>query len=380
MRKSYKYRIYPTRAQVTKLEATIDVCAELYNAALQERREAYRLERKSIGYLDQQNQLPEIKSIREDFALVHSQVLQDVLRRLDKAFQAFFRRVKSGEQAGFPRFRARHRYNSFTYPQSGFRVEGHHLKLSRIGNIHIKLHRPIEGAIKTCCVRREPTGKWYVSFSCETPQPEPLPESGAQVGIDVGLETFAYLSTGERLDNPRFFRHEEKSLAQAGRNLSKQEKGTPERAKRRKVVSRVHERIKFKRHNFTHQEACKIVNRFGVITVEDVHVKRMVHNRCLSKSIMDAAWSGFADCLLFKAENAGRKYAAINPAYTSQDCSRCAHREKMPLACRVYKCPCCHLEINRDLNASLNILRHGLVSLGIQSVEAASNRFGLVAE
>jgi putative transposase len=343
---------------------------------LEQRKNTYEESGKSLSLYTQINNFAALKQERESLKTVHSQVLQNVAVRLDLAFKAFFRRVKAGEVPGYPRFRGFNRYDSFCYPQSGFKVEGHHLKLSKIGNLHIKLHRPIEGKIKTCCLRRSSTGKWYASFACEIEDPQPLPESLEQVGIDVGLTTFAYLSTDERIENPRFFRKEERALTKAQRRLSKEEKGTPERAKRRKPVSRVHERIKFKRHNFTHQESRKIVNRFGVICVEDLSVNRMMHNRCLSKSIADAAWSGFSSCLSFKAENAGRRYVAINPAYTSQDCSRCGHRQKMPLEKRKYVCPCCHLEINRDLNAAKNILAHGLVSIGIQSVEAPAFTHG----
>jgi putative transposase len=211
--------------------------------------------------------------------------------------------------------------------------------------------------------------KWYASFSVEC-EPERLPECQEQVGIDVGLKTFATLSTAEEIVNPRFFRKEEKALAKVQRKLSSLAKGTPERRKHRKVVARVHERIKFRRDNFTHQQSRSIVDRFGLIAVEDLHVKRMAHNHCLAKSIHDASWSEFFSKLSCKAEEAGRKYVAVNPAYTSQDCGRCHHRQVMPLSERTYHCPCCLLSIDRDLNASKNILAVGLHSLGIQSVEA----------
>jgi putative transposase len=167
--RSYKFRIFPTRAQVKMLERTLDICCELYNAALQERREAWRINRESVNYHAQAIQLPEIKAIRPELGMVHSQVLQDVLRRLDKAFDAFFRRVKSGDKAGFPRFRARARYDSFTYPQGppkgGFNIKNGKLQLSKIGMVKIKLHRPIEGRIKTLTITRNSTGKWFACFS-----------------------------------------------------------------------------------------------------------------------------------------------------------------------------------------------------------------------
>jgi len=240
--KTYKYRIYPSCAQVTALERTLGFCCELYNAGLQERRDAWRIAHKSISYKDQQNQLPEIKSIRPELGIVHSQVLQDVLRRLDKAFDAFFRRAKAGEKPGFPRFRARARYDSFTYLQSGFAIESGKLRLSKIGKVKIKLHRPIEGKIKTLTVTHTSTGKWFACFVVEC-EPEPLPKSADAVGIDMGLKSFAMLSTGEVIPNSKFFRTDEKRLAKAQKKLSAVTKGTPERRKRRKIAARVHERI-----------------------------------------------------------------------------------------------------------------------------------------
>jgi len=229
-------------------------------------------------------------------------------------------------------------------------------------------HRPLKGKIKTLTIRRSLTGKWYACFSCEV-EPERLPELASQVGIDVGLKTFATLSTGEEIANPRFFRKEEQALAKVQRKHSKLEKGTPQRRKHRKVVARVHERIAWRRDNFTHQESRQIVDRFGVICVEDLQVNRMTHNHCLAKSIADASWSAFFAQLSCKAEEAGRQFVKVNPAYTSQICSRCGHRKIMPLDVRVFDCPCCPVHLDRDLNAALNIRGLGLQALGL-SVEA----------
>jgi putative transposase len=230
-------------------------------------------------------------------------------------------------------------------------------------------HRPIKGKIKTCTIKRASTDKWYVTFSVEC-EPERLEPVATPVGIDVGLKTFAALSTGEEIDNPRFFRKEEKALAKVQRKHSKLAKGSPERKKHRKAVARVHERIKFRRENFTHQNSRQIVDRFGVICVEDLHVNRMTHTHCLAKSIADASWSAFFGQLRSKAEEAGRQFIKVNPAYTSQTCSHCKHRQKMPLSERIFDCPCCHVQLDRDLNAALNIRTLGLQSLGTQSVEA----------
>ena len=192
------------------------------------------------------------------------------------------------------------------------------------------------------------------------------------VGVDVGLEKFATLSTGETIDNPRFFRRVEKDLARAQRRLSEQPKGTPERARRRKIVARIHERIANRRKNFAHQESRKLVNRFGLIVFEDLSITRMIKNHCLAKSIADAAWNQLATYTRYKAEDAGRAYIEIDPRGTSQRCSRCGAVVKKSLSIRVHQCPHCGLEIDRDLNAAYNILRLGLQSQGLRPQEAPS--------
>ena len=365
MLKSLKYRIRPTRKQERLLQQTLDECRWLYNHFLEQRKTAWEEQQKSINYHAQAVLIPKLKQERRSLTEVHSQVLQNVAIRIDLAFKAFFRRVKAGENPGYPRFCGKHRYNSFTFPQvpSGCRIIEGVLQLSKIGHIRITLHRPIEGAIKTCTLRRTSTGKWFACFSCEV-TPQALENNTQFIGVDVGLESFATLSTGEHVANPRFFRRDEKDLARAQRKLSKAEKGTPKRAKSRKVVARIHERIANRRRNFTHQEARKLVNRFGTIAIEDLSVNQMGHNHCLAKSITDAAWSQFAQHLSYKAECAGRTLVKVNPAYTSQDCHRCGHRQTKKLSDRIHRCSCCGLEMHRDHNAALNILALGLQSLG----------------
>ena len=371
MRKTFLYRINPTKAQATRLSKNLEECRWVYNQLLAQR-EAYWTEAGiAVSMYAQHQYLPFLKEDRPSLRCVHSQVLQNVSERLDLAFQAFFRRVKSGDNPGYPRFRGYGRYDSITYPQygNGAKISGSQLQLSKIGNVPIILHRPLEGTPKTVTIRRSSTGKWYATISCEW-EPTPLPGCPNQVGIDVGLASFATCSDDEVIDNPRFFRTEERALAKVQRKHAKLEKGSPARRKHRKVVARVHERIKFRRHNFTHQHSRKIVNHNGLIAVEDLSINKMLHNHCLAKSISDAAWASFSQLLSVKAAWAGRKYIAVNPAYTSQTCSQCGHRQKIPLSERVFDCPCCCLHIDRDLNASLNILALGLQSIGTQSVEA----------
>ncbi|MBE3557634.1 MAG: IS200/IS605 family element transposase accessory protein TnpB [Ktedonobacteraceae bacterium] len=362
MMKNVQYRIYPTKNQLKKLEATLEECRWLYNHLLAKRKELYEQTGKSLSLFQQQASYPRLKEQRPSLSGVHSQVLQNVAVRVDLAFKAFFRRCKAGEKPGYPRFKGKGRYDSITYPQSGFSLtHDQRLCLSKIGSLKMVYHREIRGTIKTCTIHHSSTGKWYVTFSCEV-EPQRLPENMAAVGIDVGLKTFATLSDGTEIANPRFFHQEEKALAKVQRKHARLAKGSAERRKHRKAVARVHERIKFRRENFTHQQSRKIVTAYGFIAVEDLHVNRMVHHHCLAKSIADASWSAFFAQLSAKAEEAGRQFVKVNPASTSQTCSHCGHRQKMPLDVRIFDCPCCHVHLDRDLNAAKNILGLGLQS------------------
>jgi putative transposase len=363
MIKTFKYRLYPTKRQTRQMQATLEECRWLWNHLLEQRKTAWEKRKESLSCYQQISTLPYLKQQKPSLKQVYSQVLTDVAFRLDRAFQAFFRRIKNGEKPGYPRFRGRGRYDSFTYPQSGFRLVEDKLRLSKIGDVRIVLHHPIGGKIKTCTIRRTATGDWFATFSCEV-ETKPLPSCTEEVGIDLGLESFATLSNGEKINNPRFFRRDEKELTKAQRKLSRTEKGTKEYDRRRKIVAKIHRRITNRRNDFAHQLSRQIVNRFGFIVIEDLPVNRMVHNHCLSKSIMDAAWSAFSRYLSYKAEWAGRTLVKVNPAYTSQDCSRCGHRQVKKLNERIHNCPCCGLEMDRDLNAAFNILALGRQSIG----------------
>jgi putative transposase len=372
MRKTFRYRIYPTKRQQSLLQEQLNECRWLYNCLLEQRRNAWEQEKKFISRFDQHKSVVVLKKERPSLNNVYSLVLQDVADRVDRAFQNFFRRVKAGEKkVGYPRFKGFNRYDSLTYKQAGFgwEIKGNRLNLSKIGSIKIKMHRPVIGTLKTCTIRRQ-REKWYVCFSVEY-EPSTLPKSGKAVGIDVGLESFATLSTGEKVENPRFFKTDQKALAKAQRKLSKQEKDSLEWKKAKKVVARIHERISNRRNNFIHQEARKIVNRFGIICIEKLNVKGMMHNRTkifgnkLNRGIADVAWGQFANILSHKAEEAGRRFVAIDPKGTSQICSQCGSVVEKELSDRWHDCPICGCHLHRDYNASLNILRLGLQSLGL---------------
>lgn len=364
-RSCLKIRLFPDRAQARELEATLETCRLVYNSLLNDRKFQYDTAKVSVGYFTQKAYLPVWKKDHPELKEVYSQVLQDVAHRVHLAFDAFFDRVKKGETPGFPRVKGAGQYDSITYTQGkNFRVGESTIEFPKIGKVKARLHRRPWGEVKNCTLRRI-NGKWFASL-CQEVEAEPLPPSDEAVGIDVGLKTFAALSNGEFIDNPRFFRKEEKALAKAQKKLAKQKRGSRERRKARKVVSRIHERIRNRRHDFCHQNARRIVNRFGFIAVEKLSVKNMLGNHCLAKSISDAAWSQFRSILTSKAESAGREILAVNPAYTSQDCSGCGYRPdglegrtKKKLSDRWHLCPMCGLSLDRDTNAAVNILALG---------------------
>lgn len=303
---TFKFRIYPTTRQVTVLESTLALCQEIYNAAVQERRDAWRINRESVDFAGQSAQLPDIKEARPEFNGIYSQVLQDTLHRVDKTFKGFFRRVKRGDKArrataGFPRFRSRARYDSFTYPQSGFSLTDGKLTCSKIGKVRIKLHRPVEGKIKTLTIKRE-AGRWYACFSvvCE-PKPEPF--CAESVGVDVGVTHFATLSDGTKIDNPRYFACAQKTLRKAQRKVARRKRGSDRRRKAVQLLQRAHAHVSNQRSDFHHKEARKLITAHGLVVVEDLNVKGMASGMRAS-SVTDAGWSAFIAKLSYKAENA----------------------------------------------------------------------------
>ena len=382
------------RKQTETLQWTLDRTRELYNAALQERRDAYRLCGTSINYYDQANQLPEIKEIREEYRNIHSQVLQDVLRRVDKAMQAFFRRVKAGETPGYPRFQGKERYDSFTYPQGGYSLTGSpnqsahatRVCLSKIGSIKVKLHREVQGKVKTCTIKREGT-QWYVVFACEVAQ-ELLTENHEAVGIDLGLLHFATLSDGRTIESPRYFRKAEKKVQALQQSLSRKKRGSHRRKKAVQKVAKAHRKVRNQRADFLHKESRQLVNSYGVIVFEELQPANMSKRAKpkqdengnylpnggsaksgLNKSIRDAGWGQFVGYCTYKAEDAGRTVVQVNPRYTSQICSGCGTVKKKTLDERWHSCEC-GTELDRDHNAARNILRLGRSQQLVMAVEA----------
>lgn len=357
MIRTLKHRLYPTGRQAETLAQHLAICCELFNAGLQERREAWRLERKSISWFDQNLQIAAIRQVREDVAAINSGVLENTLKRVDLAFKGFFRRIKGGEKAGYPRFRSARRYNSMTFRQVGNVVTGHKLRLSKIGNVRIKLHRPIKGAIKTLTVKRE-AGRWFAMFACEV-EPAPLPFNPNMIGIDVGLTHFATLSTGEAVDNPRWYRKAERALRVAQRRVARRVKGSHRRRKAVLLLQRANIAIRNQRSDFHHKLSRKLVNENGLIAVEDLNVKGLASGM-LAKSVHDAGWTNFINMLTYKAEDAGRLLIKVDPRGTSQTCT-CGATVRKTLKDRWHLCSNCGLSANRDhVSAQVILARAGV--------------------
>lgn len=350
-RNTFRFRLYPTKAQSETLESTLAVCCELYNAGLQERRDAWKLNRKSISYFDQTVQLTHIRKVRADVDAVNTAALENVLKRVDLAYKAFFRRVKAHEKPGYPRFRSVARYDSLTFRQIGNALIGNRLMLSKIGKVRIKVHRPLEGSIKTLTVKRE-AGRWFACFSVEC-EAKPLPFSANTVGIDVGLSSFATLSDGTAIENPRWYRHGQQALRVAQRRVARRKKGSHRRRTAVTLLQRVHARVRQQRADFLHKLSRKIVNENGLIAVEDLNIKGLARG-ILAKSVNDAAWSQFLFYLAYKAESAGRVFVKVDPRGTSQTCT-CGATVRKTLKDRIHICLSCGLVADRDHVSALII-------------------------
>jgi putative transposase len=364
----FRYRLKPTKKQVAILNRQLDLCRWTYNQTLALRKNAWEDEEKNIGYYESKRYIAIWKQDKPELSEVHSHVLQDVSMRVDLAFQAFFRRIRNGEEPGFPRFKGKNWYDSFTYFETGFKVKGNVLWLSKIGDIKIWMHRQMEGIIKRLTIRRSATRKWYVSFLVEDVPKTRLPESEKAIGIDVGISNFAAFSDGTFIENQRYLSECEELLSKSQSKKDKFPHKSPERRKAAKKVSHIYERLGNLRDNFAQQLSHQIVNDYGTICLEDIDIKNLIEKKpYMAKNVLDASWNRFRTYVMYKAANAGRKVVLVNPAYTSQMCSGCGTIVKKGLSERFHNCTKCGLVMDRDLNASKNILRLGLQSLvGIQ--------------
>jgi putative transposase len=367
MRITYKYRLNPTPAQRTALQRILNCCRWVYNKALETRKNAWAQRQESVSRYNTMAMIPQWKAEHGFLADGHAQAMQEALIRLDLAFRAFFRRVQAGEQEpGYPRFRSYRRYDSFTYPQEkgNWRfLDNGRLRLSKIGDVKIKLHRPVCGKPKTLTIRRDSVGNWYACFSCEV-EPHPLPVNHNMVGIDLGLSTFAHMSNGDKLKRQRWMKRDAKDIARLQRKKEKFAKGTPKRRKVVHALCHAYERAANRRRNFAHQESRKLVNEYQFMAFEDLDIQGMQSNgnKQYTRGIADVAWGQFVQFTTYKAADAGRTVVLVDSKNTTQMCSGCGAVVPKDITVRTHDCPHCGLVLNRDYNAALNILARGLAS------------------
>ena len=393
-RTTYKEKLRPTAAQERALDEVLQRCRVLYNAALEQRITAWRRCRVSVTRSQQE---AELKAIRADFpayAAIHRHVLQEVLARLDRTYQAFFRRVANGEQPGFPRFQGRNRWHSFAYKEygNGARLDNGCLVLSKIGRLAVRWSRPIAGTPKTVTLSKEADG-WYVCCSCADVPTQPLPRSGRATGIDVGLQVFLVTADGDAVENPRHYRKAERELKKAQQRVSRREKGSHRRKKAVQLCAKQHQHVRRQRTDFHHKTALALVRQYDVIDVEDIQPTNLSRRPAplpdghggyfqngasrkagLNKSIHDAGWGRFLSILACTAAWAGKRVEAVPPAYTSQDCSGGGERIQKSLSVRTPVCPSCGLVLDRDEHAARNILWRGQRLRGLAGMPAGTNR------
>jgi putative transposase len=370
---TYEYRLYPRRAEVKRLEQMLEQGRLVYNFALEVCKNTYQATGKGVKALslwqhfrDWRNSLP------DDERLLNASSVQHLLRRLDKAYAAFFRRIKAGEKAGHPRFKGYDRFNSVEYTygdgvklvQDGDRTL---LYVHRIGNLKVKFHRPLpDGAIVKHVVLKRKASGWYVNLQLEVPTPDVQPSQNPAVGGDVGLLRLLTLSDGTEIDNPRWLRSSLAKLRRAQRRLSRRKKGSCRRKKARQQVALLHEHVANTRKDFWHKTTRTLVNTYGAIGLEDLSLNFMLQNGHLSLSAHDAGLGMFYTLLNSKAANAGCTVVRVDPAYTSQVCSDCGCLVEKALSVRIHDCPHCGLSIDRDLNAARNIFALAFKSAWIE--------------
>jgi putative transposase len=353
-------------------------CRTLSTVALEQRKTWWgRGQGSGVTYYQQKAELPDLKAASPAYSDVHSQVLQDVLLRLERTYQACFRRVQQSETPGYRRFQGANRYHSFTYPQygNGAVLDGELLSLSKIGRIRIRLHRPLESTPKTITISHEADGR-YACFSCaEVPiQPLLLPPTGQETGMDLGLEAFATLADGTCIANPRHYRRAEKRLAKAQRRVARRKKGSRRREKAAQLLAKAHQKVKRQRRDVHHKTALALVHQYDTIYHEDLRVASLLRNHHLAKFLADAGWSQFLDTLSVTAACAGQEVVAVDPACTSQLCSGCGALVQKGLSVRWHECPVCGTSLHRDHNSAKTIHGRGQRLRGLAGLPVGLNR------
>jgi putative transposase len=352
--------LWTSANQERELGIMLESHRRLYNTCLEQRKAAYEAEERTVNYTEQSAWFKAERLANAFFARLNFSSAQATMRRLERSYQNFFRRVKSGEKPGYPRFKGRDRFGSFTFPAygDGIRLLGDRLRVQHIGLVRVKLHRPIDGAIKTVTLKRE-ADKWYVVFSCELPDVPIVDNGKPAVGVDVGLEAFLTTSDGERVENPRYLKDALPVLRRAGRAVSRKKKDGSNRRKAVRHLQRIHARVRNLRREHHHQIALKLVLACSLIAVESLNIKGMLRNGRLARAISDVAWGGFLNVLQGKAEKAGVRFVAVDSRRTSQECI-CGQEVRKALSDRWHDCPACGLSLHRDVVSAKVILARGL--------------------
>jgi putative transposase len=350
--RAFKYRLQPNASQEHVLNEWRLQCCAIYNAALEQRIAYWRKAGQSITRYDQQAQLTELRAADPTFAAVPALVQRSALRRIDLAYQSFFRRCKAGEAPGFPRFRSQQRYDSFAI--GCVTVKKDRVRVPKLGHVKLNLYRPIEGTIKNVILRRDGADKWWIVFQCDVGDPPPKVLIKSTVGIDVGLTTLTTLSTGAQIQNPRYFKHSHAQLKLRQQDLCRKQQGSKNRDRARILVAKTHAHVHNQRLNHAREEAKKIVERYDLISHEKLNIRGLAGGM-LAKSVHDASWGLLLRAIACKAECAGKTIVAVDPRGTSQRCSRCATIVKKTLADRVHNCPHCGLVLDRDHNSAISI-------------------------
>lgn len=348
MLKTFRYRLVPTRKQEIALQNTLDLCCNLYNCALEQR----RMHR--TGYYEQKRQVTDVRAEFPEYQGVHVHVLQRVIAKLDLAFQSFFRRVKAGQKPGFPRFKGRDRFDSFAFNNTGFKLAGRYLQISKIGAVKLRLSRslPKDAVIKSLIVKRSGQN-WHACLAVEY-TPATLPANASAIGLDMGIENFAALSDGTFIPNPRLYESAQAELRVAQRRVARRKKGSHRRCKAVQMLRKIHQKVANRRNDFLHKATTQLVRQYGTIVIESLNVKGLVQG-ILSKQVLDAGWASFRQMLAYKAEEAGRKLFEVDCAYTSQTCPKCGVIKKKALSERRHDCECGY-STHRDTAAALVIL------------------------
>ena len=360
---TYRYRLLPLKSQHRALERLMGAQRELYNAALEERIDCYRKTGKTRTYIDQFKALTQCRRELPEMGELPVNLQRWTLKRLDDAFRGFFRRIKARKRkAGFPRFRGAGRWEAFGFAEfSGIRFDGKRLRFAGMpGGLKLHLHRPLpdQADIRSCVFRRDGSG-WHVALQIAVAAVEKRAVASA-IGVDLGLKVFAYCSDNVVIPNPRIAKRAEKELRCRQRALARCKRDSNCRRKTRTRLAKLHRKIADTRNTWLHQQSTALVKRADLIAVEDLKVVNMVRHPTLARSISDASWSRFVSMLDYKAEKAGGHLIRVDPRNTSQKCSGCGELVPKSLAVRTHACPFCGLVIDRDYNASLNILRAGI--------------------